>query len=58
VNRKQIYTILIIVVSVIFYVANDHLDKKNENYPKTEIESGEIETEFDNSFLPQSTIGN
>ncbi len=56
-NRKQIYTILIIIVSVILYIANDYLDNKNENYPKTEIESGEIKTEFDTTFLPQSTTG-
>ncbi len=56
-NRKQIYTILIIIVSVILYIANDYLDKKNVNYPKTEIESGEIKTEFDTTFLPQSTTG-
>ena len=56
-NKKQIYTILIIIVSVILYVANDYLDKKNENYPKSEIESDESEIEFDTTFLPQSTTG-
>lgn len=57
-NRKQIYTILLIIVTVIIYVANNYLDKKNENYPKTEIESGEYESEFDTTFLPKSTTGN
>ena len=56
-NRKQIYTLLVIIVTIIIYVANDYLDKKNEKYPKEEIKSGNYKTEFDNSFLPVSTTG-
>jgi endonuclease G len=55
-NRKQIYTILVIIGSVILYLANDHLD--NKNYQKTQIESGVSETKFNITFLPKSTTGN
>lgn len=56
-NRKQVYTILVILVSIIIYFANEYLDKNNEHYPNSEIDTTLIETEFDNSFLPESTTG-
>lgn len=56
-NRKQVYTILVIIASVLIYLANEYLDKKNEHYPKTEVEGAVFESEFDNSFLPKSTTG-
>ncbi len=56
-NRKQVYTILVLIVTIAIYLANEYLDKRNEHYPNTDIDTEFVETEFDNSFLPESTTG-
>ena len=58
-NRKYIYPIVIVLVTVGLYYAEQHVDKTNEPYPEPEPhESASNSTsEFDASLLPTSTTG-
>src|SRR5690606_140896 len=56
-NRKYIYPLLIIIVTIALYYSDDFLGEKNASAPKI---SNTIENdfkEFDDSFLPASTTG-
>lgn len=52
-TRKQIYTVLSVLVIVIFYVLNDKVDQHLEEQNNSEKSS----TEINISFLPSSTTG-
>ncbi len=57
-NRKYLYPIIIILVTVILYYAEKYIDRKNENYPTISVNSGDYSSsEFDSSFQPTSTTG-
>lgn len=57
-NRKFLYPLLIILVTVGLYFLEKYVDKQNEAYPDTSNVSGDYKgEEFDNSFLPVSTTG-
>ena len=57
-NRKYLYPVLIILVTVVLYYAEKHVDKQTEAYPDTSRTSGDFSSsEFDESFLPISTTG-
>lgn len=55
-RNKYTYPIIIAMITVILYYANDYLDTKNEHYPTTEETSNRYK-EFDVTFLPKSTTG-
>ena len=55
-NRKYLYPLLIIVVTVLLYYADNYVDRQNEDYPKTAGNEYNYE-EFNSSFLPKSTTG-
>ena len=55
-SRRYIYPILVLLVTVGLYYANEYVDKQNEVYPQSE-EVQESDKEFDGSFLPKSTTG-
>jgi len=55
-QNRYTYTILIVIVTVLLYYANDYLDTKNEPYPNSEMATSNYK-EFDASFLPKSTTG-
>jgi len=57
-RNKYTYTIIIAIITVIFYYTNEYLDEKNENYPSLEITVSSNYKEFDVSYLPKSTTGN
>jgi len=57
-KNKYTYPIIVAILTIILYYANEYLDKKNEHYPKTEKGNFKAYKEFDSSFLPQSTTGN
>jgi len=57
-NRKYLYPILIVIVTIVLYYAEKHVDLEAEHYPNTSKESDEFSSsEFDDSFLPLSTTG-
>ncbi len=56
-KNKYTYTIIITIITIIFYYANDYLDKKNEEYPKDNMLESISKNEFDATFLPSSTTG-
>jgi endonuclease G len=57
-NRKYLYPILVILVTVALYYAEKYVDRENESYPNTsKNQAGFISSEFDDSFLPTSTTG-
>jgi endonuclease G len=57
-NRKYLYPILIVVVTVVLFFLDRYVDRQNEDYPDTSIVSGDFKgLEFDESFLPSSTTG-
>tara|TARA_R110002124_G_scaffold99337_1_gene245344 strand:+ start:79562 stop:80380 length:819 start_codon:yes stop_codon:yes gene_type:complete len=57
-NRKYLYPLLIILVTVILYYAEGYVDKQNEAYPNTANVSGDYSSsEFDDTLLPTSTTG-
>ena len=53
-NRRILYPILIVLVTVILYYAEDYVDRSTDAYPSQTTESINFE-EFDTSFLPSST---
>ncbi|QIE59388.1 DNA/RNA non-specific endonuclease [Rasiella rasia] len=55
-NRKYLYPILIVVVTVIIYFAEKYVDKQTEAYPET-VERSASYFEFEQSILPTSTTG-
>lgn len=55
-NRKYLYPLLIIVVTVALYYGEKYADKQNEDYPKT-TSTDQRYSEFDDKFLPTSTTG-
>lgn len=57
-NRKYLYPLLVILVTVGLYYAEKYIDRENENYPKTTKDKVAFSsTEFDKTFLPTSTTG-
>jgi endonuclease G len=57
-NRKYLYPIIVVLLTIILYYVERFVERENENYPKTS--SSTIKTddsEFDQSFLPTSTTG-
>ena len=56
-NRKYTYVVLVILITVILYYADEYVEEQNENYPKTEIITDDFMDEFNNSFLPTSSTG-
>lgn len=55
-NRKYLYPLLIIIVTVALFYTEKYIDKQNEDYP--EVAGGKTDyTEFDETFLPSSTTG-
>lgn len=55
-DRKYLYPILIILVTVLLYFAEKYIDKQKEDYPVSDTREPKY-TEFDASFLPSSTTG-
>lgn len=56
-NRKYIYPLVIIIVTVALYYADDFLDADKKSEPKTSNTKQYNSEEFDDSFLPASTTG-
>jgi endonuclease G len=57
-NRKYLYPIIIVIVTILLFYAEKYVDREKEDYPKTSKTDGKFSgTEFDNSFLPTSTTG-
>lgn len=56
-NRKYIYPIVIILVTVALYYANDFLGEENTSVSQTSNSPRSNSEEFDDSFLPSSTTG-
>ncbi|WP_310992471.1 DNA/RNA non-specific endonuclease [Aequorivita marina] len=57
-NRKYIYPVVIIIVTVGLYYADDLFDENNNLISNTSQTTSTTNTsEFDDSFLPQSTTG-
>lgn len=55
-NRRYIYPLLVILVTIALYYANEYLDRRNEEYPVSQNEAKSL-NEFDRRFLPESTTG-
>ncbi|MBK5213062.1 MAG: DNA/RNA non-specific endonuclease [Flavobacteriaceae bacterium] len=56
-NRKYIYPLVIIIVTVALYYADDFLDTDKKSATKTSNTTQRISEEFNDSFLPTSTTG-
>lgn len=56
-NRKYIYPLVIIVVTVALYYAEGYSEEERPSKPQTSIVSENSSKEFDDSFLPISTTG-
>ncbi len=56
-NRKYIYPLVIIIVTVALYYADDFLGEENTAKPQTSVIIQNNYEEFDDSFLPSSTTG-
>ena len=56
-NRKYLYPVLIIIVTVGLYYAEKYVDRQTESYPDAKESSSGATSEFGNSFLPASTTG-
>ncbi|SRX74855.1 DNA/RNA non-specific endonuclease [Aequorivita antarctica] len=56
-NRKYIYPLVIIIVTVVLYYADDLFEKDNNSVANTSIVKRGNSNEFDDSFLPASTTG-
>jgi endonuclease G len=56
-NRKYLYPILVIIVTICLYYIEKYVDRQNEAYPETSQEHIGFSSEFDESFLPTSTTG-
>jgi len=57
-NRKILYPILIIIVTVLLYYAEGYVDAQNDEYPENDPSLEEYTSfEFDDAFLPTSTTG-
>jgi len=54
-NRKLLYPLVVILVTVGLYYAEKYIDKQNEAYPDMSAETSETYTEFSEAYLPQST---
>ena len=55
-NRRYLYPLLIIGVTVALYYGEKYADKQNEDYPETS-NTNKSYSEFDDRFLPTSTTG-
>ncbi len=56
-NRKYIYPLVIIIVTVALYYAEVYLGEENSSVPQASNTIGDNSEEFDNSFLPSSKTG-
>lgn len=56
-NRKYIYPLVIIIVTVVLYYADELFDKENSSIEDNSIVKQENSKEFDDTFLPASTTG-
>lgn len=57
-NRKYIYPLVIVIVTVALYYSDDILGEKQASVPANSTETVRNSEEFDASFLPKSTTGN
>lgn len=55
-NRKYLYLLLFIIVTVALYYGEKYVDKQNEDYPKS-TKTNQSYSDFDDRFLPTSTTG-
>lgn len=56
-NRKYIYPIVIILITVALYYAEGYLDEENKSVSQTSNTTKNYSKAFDASFLPTSTTG-
>ncbi|MFT5981718.1 MAG: endonuclease G [Ulvibacter sp.] len=57
-KRKYGYTIIIVIITIGLYYAENYVDKFNEDYPdNNSTEASRVTSAFDDSFLPTSTTG-
>jgi len=56
-NRKYIYPLVIIIVTVALYYADDYLAEENVSPSQTSKTTRANSQEFDDTFLPSSTTG-
>ncbi len=56
-NRKYIYPLVIIIVTVALYYSDGYFGKENDTVPQTSNTTQHTSEEFDDSFLPSSTTG-
>jgi endonuclease G len=56
-NRKYIYPLVIIIVTVVLYYADNLFEKDNDSVAETSIVKQVNSKEFDDSYLPASTTG-
>jgi len=54
-NRKLLYPLLVLLVTVCLYYAEKYIDKQNEAYPDMTGETTKTYSEFSEDYLPQST---
>ncbi len=57
-NRKLLYPLLVLLVTVGLYYAEQYIDKENEPYPDMSAETSETYSKFSTDYLPQSTYDN
>ncbi|MCT8340550.1 DNA/RNA non-specific endonuclease [Flavobacteriaceae bacterium TK19130] len=55
-SRKYIYPLLIILVTVGLWYAEQYIDRQQEHYPE-ESKTTELSEEFGNAYIPTSTTG-
>lgn len=56
-NRKYIYPLVVILVTVGLYYAEGYFEEENTAKPQTSVRVQNDSEEFDDSFLPSSTTG-
>ncbi len=56
-NRKYIYPLVIIIVTVVLYYADDLFEKDDTSVADTSVVKHDNSNEFDDTFLPASTTG-
>ena len=56
-NRKYIYPLVIIIVTVVLYYADDLFEKDDTSVAETSVVKQDNSNEFDDTFLPASTTG-
>ena len=54
-NRKLLYPLLVVLVTVGLYYAEKYIEKQNEDYPDMSKETSETYSEFSEDYLPKPT---